>query len=125
MGADLREKAKQLIPVWEKSGFNGVRLECELEGSDEGEPDEQTPEQVAEFNANYVIFQARPCFEDEFIPEPKSKYIEIVRHDLRFRDDFKAELVKQFGGDVTVTHYSGCFEWEVVRIGSKWSPVQS
>lgn len=117
MTINIREKAKELIPIWKKKGFNSIRfVTLELQGSDLGEPDEQTPEEVAEFNKNYVTFLAQPDFPScDVVNFPSSPYVEVVTNYEQFYDDFKAELKKQFGDDILIDFHDGCYEWEIRR----------
>lgn len=109
----FRNKAKELIPKWNREGFNGIRLFTELELDDDPVEGEQTLEEKQEQDRNYAIFAIEA---DLFTPvaffDPPP-YVSVELDDSRFWEEFTAMLQKEFGPDAEIKRHSR--EIEITR----------
>lgn len=109
----VRDKCKEIVKTLNDKGFNGVHMWCEVEGSDEPEPDEQTVEQKADFDKKYCCFIAEPEFEEVF--DEGRPYVEVELNTSQFWRDFEEYLKKCFDKKTTIKINKRCNEIEVQR----------
>jgi hypothetical protein len=99
----VRNTIKELIADWNQNGCNGVKVEAELEGSDEPEPGEQTLEDKAKWDRDYAIFIVAPIY---IVPD----------------DEFWTQLRKTIhaavGKKMQINVWPQCREVEVMRPGA-------
>ena len=109
----VREKCKQIVEVLNKQGFNGIHMWSQVEGSDEPEPDEQTVEEKAAFDAGYCSFIAEPEF--PIIFNDDGPYVETEVNTYQFWIDFEKYLKGFFDNRTTIKINKRCNEIEVQR----------
>jgi len=109
----VREKCKQIVEILNKQGFNGVHMWSEVEGSDLPEPDEQTVEEKAKFDAGYCCFIAEPEFAPVF--DDEQPYLNIELDTYQFWKDFETYLQGFFDNKTKIKINKGCNEIEVQR----------
>lgn len=111
----LRNKAKELAQILRRGNLNrfGFPIIIDIEGPEEGVPDEQTPEQVELWHKNYVIFTVE--FQWPLERYSPKRYLSFDCGQAY--KDFDDLLQQEFGPDVHMTFRQGCMEYEVQRIG--------
>lgn len=108
---NYREIAKEMLKEFKKDGFRGVRCHVELEGSEVPEPDEQTAEELAEFNKNYAVFIIDPQFDFRLDDAP---FVQTTINSDLFYRELKDYFREKFG-DCKIEHHVTCREFEIIR----------
>ena len=113
----IQNEATAMIADWKKNGFNGVSfVECYMEPAkwEDWESDGRSREEYEAFVEGYAIFVAHP---DLYIDhEPSSKYETVEVDWFGFDRELQAEMKRRLGDDITISHYSGCNEYEIQRV---------
>lgn len=109
----VRDKCKEIVKILNSKGFKGVHMWAGVEGSDEPEPDEQTVEEKAAFDAGYCCFIAEPEF-DEILDEGRP-YVEVTLDTSAFWKDFEEYLKGCFDDKTKIKINKRCNEVEVQR----------
>lgn len=113
----IQREAAKMVEEWATKGFNGVDFyECRLEPTrlDDWLDDGRTKADYEEFIAGYAIFIASPDLECEVLSNHPYATNEV--DSPRFYRDLQAEMKRRLGGDIEITHYEGCGEFEIQRI---------
>jgi len=110
----VRNKVKELVPIWNKNGYQGVSLSAYIQGTEEPEPGEQTVKQKLEIDKNYCDFIVEANF-DVFSFEEKP-FVSITVDEEGFWEQFKQHLQVEFGSDVVIVHRPKCNEFEIQRV---------